>query len=81
MNIPKELQFTITKETQGYSAVALGHAIITQGETIEELFFNIREAIACHFEDEEEKIESLHFSQKINQIPVIASFSVPEFSN
>ncbi len=33
----------------GYVAVALGYAIATQGETVEELREMVREAVHCHF--------------------------------
>lgn len=33
----------------GYVATALGHAIATQGETLEELRDMVREAVQCHF--------------------------------
>ena len=36
----------------GYTARALGHAIFTQGETIEELRQMVRDAVNCHFEEE-----------------------------
>ena len=32
----------------GYSASALGHGIHTQGETIEELRRNVKEAVECY---------------------------------
>jgi predicted RNase H-like HicB family nuclease len=35
----------------GYSATALGHAIATQGETLDELRKMVREAVLCHFGD------------------------------
>ena len=35
----------------GYVATALGHAIATQGETIEELREMVRDAVRCHFGD------------------------------
>ena len=34
----------------GYSASALGYGIHTQGETIEELRRNVREAVDCYFD-------------------------------
>lgn len=34
----------------GYTARALGHAVFTQGETMDELRHAVREAVACHFE-------------------------------
>lgn len=49
----------------GFVAVALGHAIATQGETVEELREMVREAVHCHFGDcgdvEMPKIIRLHF--------------------
>ena len=49
----------------GYVATALGHAIATQGETLEELREMVRDAIQCHFGDgvpgEMPKVIRLHF--------------------
>lgn len=33
----------------GFVATALGHAIATQGETVEELREMVRDAVRCHF--------------------------------
>lgn len=50
MNI--ELIFLIKDALEGgYTAKALGESIFTEGDTIEELKNNIREATICHFED------------------------------
>ena len=35
----------------GYEARALGNSIFTEGETLDELKQNIREAIKCHFDE------------------------------
>lgn len=35
----------------GYVATALGHAIATQGETMDELRTMVRDAVRCHFGD------------------------------
>ena len=35
----------------GFVATALGHAIATQGETVEELREMVRDAVRCHFGD------------------------------
>ena len=35
----------------GYEARALGHAIFTQAETMEELKTMVRDAVRCHFDD------------------------------
>lgn len=49
----------------GFVATALGHSISTQGETVEELREMVRDAVHCHFGDEEAglmpKIIRLHF--------------------
>jgi hypothetical protein len=45
----------------GYTARALGCAIFTQGETIEELRQMVRDAVNCHFEKEHKpKLIRLH---------------------
>ena len=46
----------------GYNANALGMSIFTQGDTIEELKTNIRDALKCHFENEADipKVIRLH---------------------
>jgi hypothetical protein len=35
----------------GYTARALGESIFAEAETVEELRQNVRDAVACHFED------------------------------
>ena len=49
----------------GYVATALGHAIATQAETLDELRENVRDAVNCHFGDGAAgpmpKIIRLHF--------------------
>jgi len=47
----------------GYVASALGAGIHTQGETLEELRRNVKEAVACHFDRAKDapKIIRLHF--------------------
>jgi hypothetical protein len=45
-----EIIFSIQESPEGgYEARALGHAIFTQGETMDELRRNVREAVHCHF--------------------------------
>jgi predicted RNase H-like HicB family nuclease len=49
----------------GYVATALGHAIASQGETMEELREMVRDAVRCHFGDGEPRpmprLIRLHF--------------------
>ena len=57
-----EIFFLVEEAIEGgYNARALGESIFTQGETLEELKNNIREAVQCHFDDENlPKIIRLH---------------------
>ena len=46
----------------GFNARALSEAIFTQGESIEELRANIRDAVDCHFDSAiKPKMIRLHF--------------------
>ncbi len=45
----------------GYEARSLGYSIYTQGETLEELKEAVRDAVRCHFsEDELPRVIRLH---------------------
>ncbi len=63
----KEIIFEVSEDEVdgGYVAVALGHAIATQGETLPELRHMVRDAVNCHFGDgevgEAPSIIRLHF--------------------
>jgi predicted RNase H-like HicB family nuclease len=35
----------------GYTAIAVGHSIFTEADTLDELRQNVREAVECHFDD------------------------------
>lgn len=46
----------------GFTAKALGESIFTEGDTIDEIRANIRDAVDCHFEPENKpKVIRLHF--------------------
>ena len=49
----------------GFVALALGHSIATQGDTLDELRSMVKDAVQCHFGDgaagEAPKIIRLHF--------------------
>lgn len=48
----KEIIFLIEEATEGgLVAKALGEAIFTEADTMEELKKNIREAVECHFDE------------------------------
>jgi hypothetical protein len=47
-----EIIFSVEESPEGgYEARALGHAIFTQAETLEELRAMVRDAVRCHFDD------------------------------
>jgi predicted RNase H-like HicB family nuclease len=49
----KEIIFQVEQDEidGGYVATALGHSIVTQGESMEELRTMVRDAVQCHFGD------------------------------
>lgn len=50
----KSLCFIVSREEGGgFSAKAADHSIFTQGDTLEALEENIRDAIECHFDNPE----------------------------
>ncbi|HEX8295872.1 MAG TPA: hypothetical protein VF593_06195 [Chthoniobacteraceae bacterium] len=61
----KEVIFEVHEdETEtGFFASALGQAIHTQGDSLEELRANVREAVDCHFGESEDapRVIRLHF--------------------
>lgn len=49
----KEIIFLVEEDPEGgYTAKALEHSIFTEGETLEEVKKNIKDALRCHFNDE-----------------------------
>lgn len=63
MNTLKEVIFLIEEAPEGgFISRALGLSIFTEAETMDELRINIREAVRCHFDEEElPKVVRLHF--------------------
>ncbi|MFD0794278.1 2-oxoisovalerate dehydrogenase [Mucilaginibacter litoreus] len=57
-----EIFFLVEEALEGgYTAKAIGESIFTEGDTMDELKNNIREALQCHFDDKEiPKIIRLH---------------------
>ena len=57
-----EVFFLVEEAVEGgYVAKALGESIFTDGETIDELKINIKEAVQCRFDDDKmPKIIRLH---------------------
>jgi hypothetical protein len=50
----KEIIFVVEESAEGgYEAKALGHSIYTEAEDLEELKEAVKDAVRCHFEEEE----------------------------
>ena len=64
-NVMTEIIFEVTEDELdgGYSASALGYGIHTQGESLDDLRRNVREAVDCYFDDTmtRPKLIRLHF--------------------
>ncbi|HEY3873954.1 MAG TPA: 2-oxoisovalerate dehydrogenase [Candidatus Kapabacteria bacterium] len=58
-----EITFVVEEaEEGGFTAHALGEAIVTEADTMAELHVMIRDAVDCHFEpNEKPKVIHLHF--------------------
>ena len=58
-----EIVFLIEEDPEsGYVASAIGASILTQGDDLDELRRNVRDAVECHFEDSDRpRIVRLHF--------------------
>lgn len=60
-----EIIFEVTEDEidGGYSASALGYGIHTEGDTMEEVRVNIKEAVDCYFDEtmQRPKLIRLHF--------------------
>ena len=58
-----EIIFLVDEAPEGgYQARALGESIFTEAEDLESLHVNVRDAVQCHFEqDQAPKIIRLHF--------------------
>jgi len=52
--LQKEIIFLVEESPEGgYEARALGYSIFTQADTFNELKEEIRDAVKCHFDEEE----------------------------
>ncbi len=60
-----EIIFEVTEDEVdgGYSASALGYGIHTQGDSVEDIRRNVREAVDCYFDETMERpsVIRLHF--------------------
>jgi hypothetical protein len=59
----EEIIFSVDEAPEGgYTARALGHSIFTEADDIVSLYANIKEAVHCHFQDEDcPRVIRLHF--------------------
>jgi hypothetical protein len=57
-----EIIFSVQESPEGgYEARALGHSIFSQAETLEKLKVMLRDAVSCHFaENEKPSVIRLH---------------------
>jgi hypothetical protein len=58
-----EIIFYVEESIEGgYEARALGYSIFTEGDSVDELKKNIKDAVHCHFEENEApQIVKMHF--------------------
>ena len=58
-----EIIFAVEESAEGgYEAHALGHSIVTEADSIDELRKMVRDAVRCHFEEAEmPAVIRLHF--------------------
>ena len=59
-----EIIFEVSEdERDGYSASALGFGIHTQGNSMDDLHRNVREAVDCYFDDgaDQPRVIRLHY--------------------
>ena len=64
-----ELIFIVEEDVDGgYCASALGVSIFTQGDTIEELKTNIKDALKCHFDNEAGIPKIIRLHQVIEEV-------------
>ncbi len=61
-HLMSEIIFAVEEAPEGgWIAKALGHSIVTEADTLDELRRMVRDAVACHFEDvERPKLIRLH---------------------
>lgn len=57
----REIIFVVEESSEGgFTAKALGFSIFTEADTIEGLRNAVKDAVKCHFDDNEQKIIRLH---------------------
>ncbi|MCY3601786.1 MAG: type II toxin-antitoxin system HicB family antitoxin [Chloroflexi bacterium] len=70
-SVKSEIIFEVSQDEVdgGYSASAVGYGIHTQGETLEEVRANVRDAVECYFDETMERpgLIRLHHTQDLGQ--------------
>lgn len=63
----KEIIFLVEESPEGgYEAKALGHSIFTDGDDLEQLQANVKDAVATHFDAiDQPKVIRLHMVKEI----------------
>lgn len=58
-----EIIFLVSDSPEGgFEARALGHSIFTEADTVEEMRVQVRDAVACHFDEmDRPSVIRLHF--------------------
>ncbi len=58
-----EVVFVVEESQEGgYTAVAVGQSIVTEADSVHELRDQVRDAVRCHYDEEEvPKLIRLHF--------------------
>ena len=59
------VKFEVYKDDSFWCARGIGHDILRQAESVDELYENIKEAVAVHFEDRPAPIEIDILAQKM----------------
>jgi hypothetical protein len=61
-----EIIFAVEEAPEGgYTARALGYSVFTEADDLKSLYQNVREAVQCHFdENEKPKVIRLHFARE-----------------
>lgn len=60
-----EIMFTVEEAPEGgYTARALGHSIFAEADNVEDLHEQIKDAVRCHFEENDKpQLIRLHFTK------------------
>ncbi len=75
-HIKNIMQFQISESDGGYVAEGVSVPIVTQGETLDELTANIREAVGLYVEDE--NLAELGF---VSEPSVLVNFELPALAH